>query len=156
MATSVVPALIDALLAQARVNLPAILVFDGAYAATDEPGDYLMVGVDDPESTGPTAADTAQEVANMGTPRDRDESGSVQCAALSWNGEWDQKAARDAVYATFAQVEDLLRADPSLGLQAGGYLVAGIGRTTKLSQGPFSENGLGALLTFSIDFRARI
>ena len=66
----------------------------------------------------------------MAVPRHRparDQTGSVTCAALSWNGDADQKAARDAAYAVVAAVEDLLRTDPTLGVAAPGRSVCQMG-----------------------------
>jgi hypothetical protein len=75
-----------------------------------------MVGVDDPDQDdAANSADSVQSWANVGHVV-RDESGEVTCAALSWNGDSDPKAARDGVFALTAALEDLMRQDPTLGL----------------------------------------
>lgn len=152
MGVSVVPALIDALLAAAKTELPSTLVLDG-FGVTDDPGDYLMIGVEDPDLEGfAFSADARQEWANV-NHLVRDESGDITCAALSWNGDGDQKAARDAVYATAGAVENLLRDNPSLGVA--GVLWTGYGSSAQLMQNQ-DKHGAIALLVFRINFRARI
>ena len=152
MATSVVPALIDAVVAAARTNLPDTNVFDG-FGNTSDPGDFLMIGVEDPDTDDAAfSADTKQSWANANHTT-RDESGELTCAALSWNGNGDQKAARDAVYAITAAVETFLRDNPPLNVA--GVLWTGFGSSSQLSQAQ-GDGGAVAQLIFRIDFRARI
>jgi hypothetical protein len=152
VSTSAVPALIDALFAAAVAALPSTLVFDG-YGNTDDPGDFLMIGVEDPDSRDHARSATAEQDWANATYTARDESGEVTCAALSWNGDANQKAARDAVYAISAAVENLLRANPSLGVAS--LLWTSFGPHSDLQQLQ-DEQGALALLTFSIRFRARL
>lgn len=155
MATSVIPALIDALVAAARTALPNTRVSDGI-GATDDPGDFLMIGVEDPDIEGAAfSADAKQDWASVGTGAPRDEQGEITCVAVSWNGNGPEgaKAARDAAYAIAAAVEDLLRATPSLGVD--GLLWTGFGSSSQLSQAQ-GDGGASALLVFRINFRARI
>lgn len=152
MGASAIPAVIDALVAAATTALPNIKVYDGVGDSQD-PGDYLMVGVDDPDGTRPAnAADSMQDWANA-TGTARNEHGDVTCAAVSWNGDGDPKAARDAVFATAAAVEDLLRANVSLGVPT--LLWTSYGTATKLTQ---ASNSTGALaqLVFRVHYEARI
>lgn len=154
MATSVVPALIDALVTAARTALPDALVSDGI-GATDDPGDFLMIGVEDPDIEGASfSADTRQDWANANYTT-RDEQGEITCVALSWNGDGPEgaKAARDGAYAISAAVETLLRANPSLDVD--GLLWTGFGSSSQLSQAQGSA-GASALLVFRINFRARV
>lgn len=152
MATSVVPALIDALLALANANLTDVLVLDG-YGQTDDPGDFLMIGIEDPDSDGAGfSADARQEWANANYTA-RDETGDITCVALSWNGDGDAKLARDTAYGITSALEDALRLTPSLGVE--GLLWTGFGSTTQLSQAQ-GTGGASALLIFRISFRARI
>lgn len=153
MAVSVIPALIDALVVAARAALPSVRVFDGV-GVTDDPGDFLMVGVDDPDTEGHAfAAESQQEFGPMGTTRPRDERGQVTCAAFSWNGSSDPKAARDAAYASVEALASACRTNPSLGVA--GVLWTSFGPDARLtqSQGDF---GADALVVFSVSFRARI
>ena len=152
MATSAVPALIDAMVSAFVTALPGVKVYDG-YGASDDPGDFLMVGVEDPDLEGfAFSADVRQDWANANYTS-RSEEGDIVCAALSWNGDGNQKAARDAVYATQAGVETALRNNPSLGLA--NVLWTSFGTQAQLSQAQ-SHEGAVALLIFRIFFRAQI
>lgn len=154
MATSAIPAVIDALLEQATATLPAILVLDG-YGVTDDPGDFLMVGVDDPDSeVAANSADSQQSRANVGQSGDRTEDGEITCAALSWNGaagDVGAKAARDGVFAITSALEGLLRASPDLGL--GPTIWTNFGTQLELYQQQ-GEGGSSALVVFRIGFHA--
>lgn len=155
MAVSILPSLIDALVTQARVALPALQVFDG-YGASEDPGDFLMIGVDDPDA--PTPADSAESVQDWGPYRasgsKRDEQGSITCAALSWNGNGDVKAARDAAFASVGAVSTLLRNDPTLGLSPS-LLWARFGSVLDLSQQQ-DGSAVQAVVLFRVAFQARI
>lgn len=152
MSTSAIPALIDALYEAATDALTDVKVYDG-YGVSDDPGDFLMIGVEDVDSAqNASSASSEQGWANANYTA-RDESGDITCAAMSWNGDGDQKAARDAVFATTAALEVLLRANPSLGLPT--LLWTSYGTSTELSQNQ-DENGALALLIFRVHFRARI
>jgi hypothetical protein len=158
MATSVIPALIDALLTSARAALqqpeanPAVRVYDG-FGLTEEPGDFLMIGVDDPDvETAANSANSEQEWPHVGHVT-RDERGEITCAAVSWNGDADPKAARDGAYAITAELEDLLRADPTVGVA--GVLWTSFGTSTELTQQQ-DKDGASAILIFKVAFMARI
>jgi hypothetical protein len=151
MSTSVIPALIDALVEQAGQSLEAVLVFDGM-RVTSDPGDYLMVGVDDPDADGfAQAADADQAWAGLGAHA-KNQTGGVWCVAESRNGDGDPKAARDAAYATVAAVEDLCRVDPTLAVLTGGW--ASVGGDERLSQS--RVGGASARVAFRVNFQARI
>jgi hypothetical protein len=151
MATSVIPELIDALFAAATEALTGIRVSDGQ-GVTGDPGDYLMIGVDDPDNASPSAATSAQRWAHVGRTT-RDEEGDIHCLALAWNGDTDAKAARDAAFAIAAALEDLLRNDPTLGVA--GVWSTGYGETTDFKQGQ-TDTGAEALVHFTVHFRARL
>jgi hypothetical protein len=151
--TSAIPALIDALVSAARTALPGVAVYDG-YGVSDDPGDFLMVGVEDVNSlSDASAADSQQEWAGVGSSAPRDETGDVICTALSWNGNGDQKAARDGAFAIAEAVATLLRANPSLGIPS--LLWTSYGTTTQLNQNQ-DENGAEAAVIFRCHFRARL
>jgi hypothetical protein len=155
MATSAVPAVIDALVALSDAALSTVTVYDG-FGVSDDPGDFLMIGVDDPDSgDAASSTDSSQQAATLGTGRARDETGEVTCVALSWNGNGDQKAARDAVFATTAAVETLCRSNPSLSITGYPLLVVGFGATQRLMQNQ-DEDGAEAAVFFSVRFRARL
>jgi hypothetical protein len=145
MAVSVVPALIDALVA-------ATGGYDGL-AVTDEPGDFLMIGVDDPDTEGGAfSGESRQSWANANSTA-RDESGSITCAAYSWNGDGDQKTARDAAYVLVEALASVCRATPALGLSTLLWVDFGSDANLQQFQG---EWGASALVVFTVAFRARI
>lgn len=153
---SVVPALIDALVQKAAAALPAVLVSDG-FTLTEDPGDFMMIGVEDPDNEGfETSADSQQEWAHANHTA-RNQTGDITCAALSWNGNSDQKAARDAAYRLTSALATLLRNDPSLGLVPGSasMLVASFGTREQLIQTK-DEKGALSLVVFTVHFQARI
>ena len=157
MGTSVVPKVIDALVAQLTTALSAspVIVSDGM-PVTEDVADYLMIGVDAPNSMGAMLSATSdQQPATQSTQRTRDENGSITCAAYSINGDSVAKTARDNAYSYMAAVENLLRTTPNLGLATGAYLVVSIGQTLQLSQNQ-DDNGADALLLFDVRFYARI
>lgn len=154
MAVSAVPALIDALVAQTSAALPNALVFDGQ-GVTDNPGDFLMIGVDDPNTTDfAHSSDSQQDPATMATTRPRDEKGSIYCSALSWNGAGDVKAARDAAYATTEVVASICRGGgANLGMNNVRALVYGANKSDAHMQ---ADTGAIWIVSFSISFIARI
>jgi hypothetical protein len=162
MATSAIPTLIDTLVAQTTAALTDRLVTDGYGVTSDFNPNLLMIGVDDPSALDPAnSADSSQTMATAGTPRSRSETGRITCAALSWSGGTDQKTVRDAAFATVAAVENLLRADPRLGLTSYPLLVMQMGDDLRLTQNQYqatedTAGGVEALLIFTIAFEARI
>lgn len=152
MSTSAIPAVIDALFAASTAALTDVTVSDG-FGVSGEPGDYLMVGVDDPDSRRRTpSADSAQDWAEIGH-RGRSEQGEVTCSAASWNGDSDQKVARDAAFAIVAAVENLCRADPTLGVAT--LLWTSVGTSIELQQEQ-GDYGARSVVIFRVAFRARI
>lgn len=155
MATSAIPDVIDALFTAATTALPNVSVYDG-FGVSDQAGDFLMIGVEDPDDNASAASSDAQQsAATMGTPRSRDEVGTVTCAALSSNGDGNQKAARDAVFAISTAIANLCRTDPTLGITGYQLLVADYGTDQRLMQNQY-EDGADAVLIFAVRFRARI
>lgn len=152
MATSVIPALIDALHAAATTALPSVKVYDG-FGVTNDPGDFLMIGVEDADLETAASSATSEQSWAHATGTQRDEAGELTCVALSWNGDGNPKTARDGAFAITAAVENLLRADPDLGLT--NLLWTGYGSTVELSQGQ-GDTGAEALVVFKVAFRARI
>lgn len=157
MATTVIPAVIDALVDQTRAAVTTsgakISVYDG-YGLSDDPGDFLMVGVEDPETQGfTTSASAGQNWAETGQSAERDDIGDVTCCAMSWNGDADQKAARDRAFAVVGVVEDLLRTDSQLGLDD--LLWAEIGPQMELHQIQ-DDSGAAAWVIFRVHYEARI
>jgi hypothetical protein len=156
MATSVVPALIDALVAQAQAALPAVDVYDGV-GVSDDAGDYLMIGVDDPDNLDESeAASITQDQIAFGSTRPRMENGAIHVSARSVSGEvgvTGQKAARDAVYAIQEALAAVLRTTSDLGVT--GVLKIGNGSNLRLLQNQ-DAYGARATLLYDISFEAQI
>lgn len=154
MAVTQIGALIDAVVAVAATAVPAgTLVLDGLGVTADPADNVLFVGVDDPDATnGSFAADVRQEWANANYTA-RDEDGYILCVASAWNGDANQKAARDSALAIVHSVENALRANPSLGLP--NLLWTSVGGRIALSQNQ-SQGGAHSVFIFRINYRARI
>jgi hypothetical protein len=156
VSTSLIPAVIDALVTQAKAALPNVTVIDGLGPDFSEPGDVLMVGAENPLSLDggrPEAAASAQQSWAHAAGRARDERGTVSLVATSWNGDGNQKQARDACAVMVAAIENLLRADPTLGVS--GVIVAEFGTDINLQQMQ-GDMGAAALISFSISYHGRI
>lgn len=154
MSTSVIFDLVDRLVEVLRERLPNVEVYDG-FGLSDDPGDFVMVGVEDPDMQGAeTSADVTQEWAGLGAGS-RYEAGTVTCAALSWNGNADQKEARTRVGEITANIENLLREDPNLGGTVPGLQWTGYGTRLRLVQDQ-NDGGAMALVVFEIAFKAKI
>lgn len=158
MAVSVVPALIDTLCTVAKAALePAVRVLDGP-GVTDDPGDFLMVGVDDPNNAdSPESGRSQTDWAALGQ-RARNQVGDITCAALAWNGDGNQKAARDAAY-SYMEVLAALCTRPRQNPDCLQELVPGVIWAVvgddRLTQDQY-ESGVMALVVFSVHFTARI
>jgi len=143
---------IDALVAAYRTALPTVAVYDGT-GITDDPGDFVMVGVGDPNSDQvPTSADTTQEWAGLGAHR-RDEEGTVMCCAVSWNGESEGLAtARAGIRSMVDAIGAAHREDPTLGVAS--VMWTGFGARTTTTQIQ-ADNGSSVVHYFEIQFKAR-
>lgn len=152
---SALPDVIDALVELSGAALPSLRVFDGI-GVTDDPGDFLMVGVEDPDIDGAAfSADVQQVRADMGGGRH--ETGTVTCCALSWTGDSTdagQKAARDAAFATVAAVETVLRTTaPTLDVDE--VLKTEFGDRLTVSQAQ-DATGASCMVIFAVAYLARI
>jgi hypothetical protein len=158
--TSVIPLVIDALVAACSASpaLSGVREEDGL-GVSEEATDALFIGAEDPDSTAyDSAAQSSQEWASIGH-LSRDERGSITCAAMSWSPDADPKAARDGVFSMLATVEGVLRADPSLGLVDSGavaLLICEMGADLRHNAYNGGESGAVAVVTFTVDFQARI
>jgi len=153
MAVSVVPALKGALFDAAVTAAPDVLVSYGV-AVTDDPGDYLMIGVSDPDAddwTGLTS--TTRQWESVGIVADVREEGDIPCAALSWNGAGDARTACETVYAIAETLAAVVRANPNLGLIEVSWCL--FGESTELLEIQ-TDTGAIARLDFTIRFVALI
>ncbi len=154
MIPSVIPAVTDALvgLSEAAVEPLGFVVFDGVGLGED-PSDFVVVGIPDPTSSNlSTAATVEQDWATLGN-LSRDESGSLDCIAYAVDGDSDQKAARDRVFAAVAAIGAAVLSDLTLG-GVPGLLWSGV-RITHYDQSQ-SDFGAEAQISFQLGFRARI
>ncbi|MFJ9114479.1 hypothetical protein ACIRJO_02905 [Streptomyces sp. NPDC102394] len=117
MASSRVPDLIDNFLAALAdaAGLSGVQIVDGPEISDSSAGEMVVVGFDaDPEGDY-EAASTTQAWAGIGAKK-KNEDIQVTCAVLVRKGSTAVKPLRDRVFAIFAEVETVVRADPSLGL----------------------------------------
>ncbi|WP_219512742.1 hypothetical protein [Nonomuraea ceibae] len=116
MSTSRIPAVIAELLDRfaAAATLQGVRIVDGPPVTGDPLREAVYVGYDgDPDGEG-TGAEFTQEWASIGQ-RARGETFSVTCAVVVWRGSTKVAPVRVRAFEVLAAVEDLVRADPSLG-----------------------------------------
>lgn len=112
-----VPNLIDNFLAalNAASGLDGVEIVDGPLVSDSAATEMVIVGFDaDPEGEY-EAASTTQTWAGIGAKRKNEEIQLVG-AVLVRKGSVKVKPLRDRVFAIFAEVEAVVRADPSMGL----------------------------------------
>ncbi|MGW5259693.1 hypothetical protein ACWEQG_01880 [Microbispora sp. NPDC004025] len=117
MTTSRVPAVIDALVALYKnaPGLAKVSVVDGPPVTNNPLHEAVFIGYDgDPDGEG-QAAEDAQTWAGIGA-RSRDETIQITGAVVVWRGSTKVRPVRQRAYELFGVVEDVLRADPSIGL----------------------------------------
>lgn len=155
MATSAVPAAIDALLEilRAAPALAGVQIVDGPPVDDQAVPDQLCVGYQPDE--GESAA-MSQDFAYAGARR-RDEDGAISCWLEAWSGDKEMRPRRLRAFELLAVVEDVLRASdssreaPTLnGTVQWSQLAAG-----SLRQG-FTDGGARVGIGFSVTFFARI
>lgn len=129
MATSRVPDLIDALVKalQASPALSTVKVVDGPLVTDSAAQEWVFVGYDGDDQGDFTTASTRQDWAGIGAKK-KNEDITLTCAILVQRGSTDVRACRVRTFGILAAVEDVLRADPSLGL--GTPTVCSIAETT--------------------------
>ncbi len=150
---SILPELIDELVARCKTALPDVHVSDGAEQANNlDMGDYLWIGLDDPSSISPRDAAVSTQEWKAATYTLRREEGSITCAATTWRGDPETKLARDAAFAIASTVQGFLRERNSLstpGLLWTSYT------NQHLSQSA-GNDGVNVILRFDIEFRAQL
>lgn len=112
-----VPELIDAFMGAltASVGLDGVKVVDGPLVTDSAASDWVFVGYDgDPEGEFMTTQ-TSQQWAGIGA-KAKNEDILLTGAVLVRRGTTDVKPLRDRLFAIFAEVEAVVRADPALGL----------------------------------------
>ena len=158
MVASAIPAILDALLDQLGAPLEEatgapVRILDGFEATPDDPGDFVMVGIEDPDTDdlGWAGESTAEWAHAGGT--ERDEAGTVTCSALSWNGDGDPRLARTRVYRLVDGVAGYLTEHYTLGIPYVLWLTFGGDMQFSQQQG---SGGASAIVVFKLAFRARI
>lgn len=160
MTTSLYPAVTDALIA-VLTPLESIVVYDGL-AVTNDYNNNLMIGVSDPDAEIQDSSAPLQSWHGTGgvSGQTRDDIGDVWCTALAWNGGSNGtavKAARDAVKAIVAIVENQIRSDPAFASLGGisGLLWTEFGTQSVWRQAP-GKNGVRCSCSFTIHYRGLI
>lgn len=160
--TSVVPAVIDYLVAQARAALPGVTVFDGPQPAESWKAipQILWIGADAMNAAG-LGAEASQDWPVLGDfGRTRDESGTITCTCRHWGGDTAIKPHRDGAASIIAAVELLLRGLPGEGgpgdITMGG-LVMWAGVDGPMQWYPRQKpNGAEVACMFRVVYRARL
>lgn len=157
MATSKIPDVIDALVSicGSASSLSGVKVYDGPVTTQEDAKQILWIGMDDPDSpTAPIGGEFSQQFPGLGT-RQRDDDGMIHCVAECWSGSSDVRSVRVEAFAIVAAVENLIRADATLG----GTLSAVAGWAQVLS-GQLRQNntqeGAVARVAFQVQYKARI
>ncbi|MFB6424643.1 hypothetical protein ACFCXC_14805 [Streptomyces microflavus] len=154
MATSAVPAVIDALLniLEATPELEGVAVVDGPPGVNFTERRRIYVGYS-PGSD--QAAEVQQSFANAGA-RSRNEDGLIACYAEARGGDKEMRLRRNQVYELLAIVENALRGTdvaPEAPTLNGAVLWSEV-TTGSLVQG--QDSGAQAGLAFTVAYRARI
>lgn len=130
-----------------------MLVLDGPEAVDLSAARVLWVGVSDPDSEdAPDGGEGTQEWAGLGALR-KNEMLTIPHTARAWTGDADVRAARRAAFEILGAVEDIVRANTSLGNTVM-FCLAGVSNV-QLRQvvGP---KGAIADIAFGITAKARI
>jgi hypothetical protein len=155
MATSAIPAAIDALLeiVGAAPDLAGVQVIDGPPVGDMSEQDYLSIGWQ-PDSE--EAVQMVQDF-NAAGARTRDEDFTILCWLDTWTGDSDVKARRDRAFALLAVIEDAIRASgasPTAPTLNGTVLWAHL--TGALLKQANTDQGTRAGIAFTVTCRARI
>lgn len=151
MATTALPQVIDALVAQlqAASALSAVRVFDGIEVDGSYPGDAIVVGDDGGEDGDVTAGSGRQSYDTLGA-RSMYEDASLDCYLWAWDGSTDIRSRRIRAFQIFSAVDTAIRADPSLGSTC---LYAGISDFSVAYRQ--TSNGAAVVINFSVTYRAK-
>lgn len=116
MAGSRVPEVLDALTTrlQADVELAGVQVVDGPAVTETSSPDWLIVGYDADQDGDFQAAQAVGGWTSLATGRE--EQFQVTVAAIAGRGDTDVRAARTRAYEIGHRVDELLAADPGIGL----------------------------------------
>lgn len=154
MGTSQVPALISAVVTalSADPGMAGVLVNDGPIVTAQQAGtDWVFVGYDGDPQGEMEAASATQEWAGLGAKR-KDEQIDLVCAVVAGRGDTNVAAARSRAYVLLGVVEDILRADPSLGFDPPTVFEMSAGVLYQEQ----TTGGIQARIPFTVSGRTRI
>lgn len=154
MTSAAFPTVIDALLATAAVAVSDARVVRGRDISND-PGNVVMIGVNDPTASGLGWESTGEYEQAMQTfGGKRQEIGRVNGLVIARNGDSDAAAALDTAFTMIAALEASIATTPNLGVTSLEYLVA------EMESGAVQESsnneGASAALSFVVTYKARI
>ena len=152
MASSRIPAIIDALLAACSANagLVGVTVYDGPPTTNETEPDLLFIGASDDQNGD---IGFTQDWAGQGSQR-RKETFDIPCLAVSRQGGTVMKTSRDRVFTITAAVESLLQADATLGVS--GYTVRAQYGTSGSAGQVQSPNGALVRVRFNVHVETRL
>ncbi|MEV7908513.1 hypothetical protein [Streptomyces anulatus] len=108
---STIPAVLDELLARARLALPGVQVLDGQPTTDTEP-DVIAIGFTG--APGEPVVEATEERAQLAASPDR-ERYDVTCLASAWIGDDDARKARDRAFELLETFRAELQRDSTLG-----------------------------------------
>lgn len=150
--SSRVPAVLDALLALWRAQLDeTVTVTDGPQITDAALQRVVCVGWDGDDEGDGEAVTWTQAYRGLGAGV-KDETITVTCVAICWNGGDTVRTARDDVYALFAEIEASVRDDTSLGLAPPSIAAITTGRLHQEA----NSDGVMARLPFTVEVQTRI
>jgi len=152
---SIWPDVVDALLALCTAALPDRAVIDGPGPEGDDAEHYLFIGMGDPRRDDSDAGKFDQDWPKV-TTQSRNETGTVNCIALSYEGSdgaEGQRAAREGCFETIAAVQRLMHHDTRLGDVDGLISTSFTGGLPDQVQ---TSRGAACAVRFSVDYSARI
>lgn len=152
-AASVVPQATDALISMFTAVLGAENVFDGAQPISDLVTNYVVVGASDPFDVNFDEAATSDQGWQWLGLQHRQETFTVNCVAVSWNGDANPKTARDGAFTIMQALTNQMMTDPTLGLPELTYITKISG--TKMRAGQDAD-GAFVSLQFGVEFWARL
>lgn len=153
MTTSRIPDVIDVLVTRldAAPTLDGVKVIDGPIVTNDPLHEAVYIGYDgDPEGDG-AAVEFTQVWASIGQ-RARGETFSVTCAVVVWKGSTKVRPVRLRAFEVLAAIQDVVRADPSLGLPPPSVVAFASGSVIQLQR----QSGLECRIPFQIAVQTRI
>lgn len=141
-------AVIDALLTLAE-STSVERVYDGPVVTSEAPATFMVIGgTEDPDDE----ASSFDQTWNGLGARGKNETGEVTGVVIATTGNDGVRAARDQALTLLAELEALIRSDPSLGgVLTGGWAQASGGRYVQRK----NSQGLYARVTFTITYQTK-